>query len=86
VVITERRFKEASLQWRIDEGLTKDLLHFEIHHNRQNIATVNTSRVQLAVPAGKYAISITAVYRLNGSGTTWSSEPVPIEIQQFGKH
>jgi len=86
VVIAERRFKEANLQWRIDEALTKDLLHFEIQHNGQDIATVNTSNVLLAVPVGIYAITITAVYRLNGSGSTWSSESVPIEIEQFGKY
>ena len=85
MVVTERRFKEATLQWRIDEELIKELLHYEIHHNRQDISTINTSNVQLAVPAGKYAITVTAVYRLNGTGSTWSSESVPVEIQQFGK-
>lgn len=85
VVIKERRLNEATLQWKIDERLTKDLIRYEIHHNGQNITNVNTGNTRLPLPAGEYTITITAVYRLNGSESTWSSEPVSVEIQPFGK-
>ena len=85
VVVTDRKLREATLWWTIDEDLSQDLLHYQLQRGSQDAITVNLNTVKLAIPAEESSVTITAVYRLNGSEHTWSSAPVTVELQPFGK-
>lgn len=82
VVVTKRRLREVVLQWTIDEDLSQDLLQL---HSSQDVVMLNANTITLAVSAEKSSVTIIAVYRLNGTNVTWSSEPVAVTLQPFGK-
>ena len=85
VMVTKRQLREATLQWTIDEELSQDLLHYELQYGDQDTVTVDSNTVTLTVSAEEGIVTITAVYRLNGTDVMWSSEPVTIVLQSFGK-
>lgn len=85
VAVKDRKLREATLQWTINEDLSQNLLHYQLQHGSQDAVTVHSNTVTLTIPVEASSVTITAVYRLNGSEHTWSSAPVTVVLQPFGK-